>query len=84
MPKYTIGVDIGGTNIKLGLVNSSGKIISQNRFETKSFASSKTKLIDALINAIQKLISKNKLTLKNTIFKTLKISRLFSRPKPNP
>ncbi len=65
MSKFTVGVDIGGTNIKLGLVNSSGKIISQTRFETKSFASSKMKLIDALVDSIQTLISKNKLTLKN-------------------
>lgn len=65
MSKYTIGVDIGGTNIKLGLVSPSGKIISQTRFETHSFAPSHTQLIAALAESIQKLIVKNKLPLKN-------------------
>lgn len=65
MSQYTVGVDIGGTNIKLGLVNSSGKIISQTRFETKSFASSKIKLINALTEAIQKILIKNKCSIKN-------------------
>lgn len=65
MSKHTVGVDIGGTNIKLGLVSPSGKVIFQTRFETRSFASSPPKFITALADSIQKMIVKNKLPLKN-------------------
>ena len=48
MKRYVVGVDVGGTNIKLGVVGPSGKIIVRNSFATKPFASSRIKLISAL------------------------------------
>jgi glucokinase len=61
MKTYVIGVDVGGTNIKLGLVNPTGRIISKTRLDTKSFGADKTKLIDALVAAIRSLLDKNKI-----------------------
>jgi glucokinase len=34
MPKYAIGVDIGGTNTKFGIVDKKGKILEQDRLLT--------------------------------------------------
>lgn len=32
--KYAIGIDAGGTNFRIGIVDSTGKIISQKKFQT--------------------------------------------------
>jgi len=53
MKQYVVGVDVGGTNIKLGVVGPSGKVIVRNTFATKPFASSRTQLIAALSRAIE-------------------------------
>ncbi len=53
MKKYVVGVDVGGTNIKLGVVGPSGKVIARNSFATKPFASNRIKLIAALSSEIQ-------------------------------
>ena len=45
MKKYVVGVDVGGTNIKLGLVHPQGFVIARSHFPTKPFSSSKKKLI---------------------------------------
>ncbi|MBR6388651.1 MAG: ROK family protein [Opitutales bacterium] len=34
---YAIGIDIGGTNTKLGLVQQSGKVLARDRFNTPDF-----------------------------------------------
>ncbi len=57
MKQYVVGVDVGGTNIKLGLVHPSGKVIARNHLATKPFASSKTKLIAALAQEIEAIIT---------------------------
>src|SRR3990172_10310328 len=62
MKNLTIGVDVGGTNIKLGLVDSSGKIRDRSFLETKSYSSDKGKLISALADAVLNLLGKYKLT----------------------
>jgi len=56
MKQYVVGVDVGGTNIKLGVVAPCGQIIVRNSFATKPFASSRTKLIAALGRAIEESI----------------------------
>jgi glucokinase len=53
MKQYVVGVDVGGTNIKLGVVGPSGQVIIRNSFATKPFASSKIKLIAALSREIE-------------------------------
>ena len=53
MKQYVVGVDVGGTNIKLGVVGPSGQVIVRNSFPTKPFASSRIKLISALAREIE-------------------------------
>lgn len=66
MNKHVVSIDFGGTNIKLGLVALSGKIISRISFPTKDFGSHKEKLIDAIVAHIFKLIETKKIA-KNQI-----------------
>ncbi len=58
MKQYVVGVDVGGTNIKLGVVGPSGEVIVRNTVATKPFASDRTKLIAALANEIEASIIK--------------------------
>ena len=53
MKQYVVGVDVGGTNIKLGVVGPSGQVIARNSFATKAFVSSRIKLISALSREIK-------------------------------
>ncbi len=63
--KYVVGVDVGGTNIKLGLVHPRGKVIARNYFATSPFASSKIRLINALADAVAAIITRAGLTKKD-------------------
>ncbi len=61
----TIGVDVGGTNIKLGLVHPQGKVIARTSVATQSFTSHKTKLIAALAREIGAMMAANGLNRNN-------------------
>ena len=65
MKSHVIGVDVGGTNIKLGVVHPSGKVIARTSFATELFASSKTKLIGALAQEIKAITIESGLKNKN-------------------
>ncbi len=65
MKNMIIGVDVGGTNIKLGLINDQGEIVSRNRLVTKSYVSDPIKLIQALAQAIQSLLKENNVAIKD-------------------
>ncbi len=67
MKKYTIGVDVGGTNIKLGLVNRSGKIVTKSVLDTRDFSKSKKKLIDVVVKSIVGLIEEEGLASKDIL-----------------
>ncbi|MDP8212390.1 MAG: ROK family protein [Candidatus Zapsychrus exili] len=67
MKNFTIGVDVGGTNIKLGLVNRSGKIIDRSDLTTESFACNKQKLIKAIADNILSLIDRNNVLKSNVL-----------------
>ncbi|MCK5260278.1 MAG: ROK family protein [Candidatus Omnitrophica bacterium] len=67
MKRYTIGVDVGGTNIKLGLVDRSGVIVTRAFLDTKNFYRSKTKLIDAIVGAVRDLIDEERLASKDIL-----------------
>jgi len=56
MTKYSVGIDVGGTNVKFGLIENAGRIIARRTLSTKNYASSRKKLINALINSIELLI----------------------------
>jgi len=61
MDSVVIGLDVGGTNIKLGIVSSSGRVIAKNVLPTKSFARDKRKLIEVIISSCQDIIQKHHL-----------------------
>lgn len=65
MGKYIIGVDVGGTNIKLGLVGPSGRILAKTNVSTQSYGHGRAKLIDGLIQAIRQLAQENKIAWKD-------------------
>src|SRR3989338_8047128 len=67
MNRYIIGIDVGGTNIKLGLVNSNGVIVARSRLNTKAFIRDKNKLIQAFVDEISRLILRNDLKGKQII-----------------
>ncbi len=50
-----IGIDIGGTNTKFGLVSREGKILAKSTVSTKGYENI-NKFIDTLHNEINKLI----------------------------
>ena len=56
MNRYIIGIDVGGTNVKLGLVSPNGRITSRSRLNTKSFIRHKDKLIEAIAQRTLELI----------------------------
>ena len=60
MTHYVIGIDIGGTNIKLGLVDKKGRIGARAHLPTKDFIRSKEKLIAAVIEGCHDLLKENK------------------------
>jgi glucokinase len=65
MKSHVVGVDVGGTNIKLGVVAPNGRIIARTSFPTELFAYNKTKLINALAKEIDAIIAVAGLAKKN-------------------
>ena len=47
-----VGIDIGGTKTKIGLVNSEGKCLDQTFFRTREYLNQTKKLIDELISKL--------------------------------
>jgi len=64
--QYIIGVDIGGTNIKLGLFNKKGNL--QDKWEITTDISDQGKnIIPDIANTIKSYLTKNKLSIKNCL-----------------
>ncbi|MBE7083777.1 MAG: ROK family protein [Clostridiales bacterium] len=57
---YTIGVDIGGMSVKVGLVDDNGKIISQLRVKTEKTAE---EVIVKMVDQINELLKNNSVKL---------------------
>lgn len=57
--KYAIGVDLGGTNIKIGIVSNSGKIISTTSLKTDAQLGPKT-VIKNIKKGISEILKNNK------------------------
>ena len=53
-----MGVDLGGTNIKLGIVSQSGKIIKQTSVKTKAEGGPEA-VISQMKKGIKEVLSKN-------------------------
>ena len=58
--KFIIGIDLGGTNLKIALFTQKYKIIDKETLSTRRFVA-KQRLIEAIINSIQGILKKNKL-----------------------
>lgn len=65
MGQFVIGVDVGGTNVKLGVVGAAAKVIARSNFSTKTYSSSQKQLIDAVVVNILKLLKDAKINRKN-------------------
>ncbi len=61
--KYAIGVDLGGTNIKIGIVSQKGKIINKTSLKTEADGGP-AKVISQITKGINELLSKNKNKIK--------------------
>lgn len=59
-----IGVDIGGTNVKMGIVSKMGRILASTSFKT-NIPRSPENLIDEIVVNINNLLTKSNLTLKD-------------------
>jgi predicted NBD/HSP70 family sugar kinase len=55
MKNLVLGIDVGGTNVKLGIVDAAGKILARNSMPTKSYNRNKTLLINAIFSQIRAL-----------------------------
>lgn len=58
---YYVGVDVGGTSVKLGLFDENDNLISRGNFKTKTIEY----LVDDLVNNINKLFESNNLNIKD-------------------
>ena len=57
--KYAIGVDLGGTNIKIGIVTDKGKLIKKTSVKTEAEAGPK-KVISNIQKGIEEILIQNK------------------------
>lgn len=64
--RYLVGVDIGGTNIKLALCDKKGRLRGKKTFSTTS-SEDKNALIDDIVSQIERLISSQGLNEKDII-----------------
>ena len=60
--KYAVGVDLGGTNIKIGIVSDKGKLVKSISIKTEADCGPKT-VIANIIKGVETIISKNKLKI---------------------
>lgn len=67
MKIYVLGIDIGGTNIKFGLVNSLGQVILRTRFATKNCSRQRESLIKEIIRQSQDIIQKKRISSKELL-----------------
>jgi glucokinase len=60
--KYAIGVDLGGTFIKIGIVNEKGKILKKVEIETKAVEGPK-EVVKQICKGIRLILSDNKMKI---------------------
>lgn len=65
MKKYILGIDVGGTNVNLGVINRNGSIIARHHFPTQKYSRTKNRLIDAIAMYAQELLDENSIDKKN-------------------
>jgi len=62
MKNLVLGIDVGGTNVKFGIVDEEGKILARSALSTKSYSRNKNELIEAIFTQIQSLLSHNNIS----------------------
>ena len=62
MKNLVLGIDVGGTNVKLGVVNPQGKIVAHGNLSTREHFHSRAKLIQALIAGTKNLLTRHRLS----------------------
>ena len=67
MGYFFIGVDVGGTNVKLGIISQTNRIVARSNFSTTTYTSSKNQLIDALAFNIRVLCERVNLTRQDIV-----------------
>lgn len=60
--KYAVGVDLGGTNLKIGIVSDHGKLVKSISLKTEADYGPK-KVIDNILSGIEQILRKNKLRI---------------------
>lgn len=66
MTRYIIGVDLGGTNLKFGLLNLNYEIKDKKILDTRKYLR-KLRLIQVIIDSIKEIIKDNRLTKKDVL-----------------
>ena len=61
MKRYMLGIDVGGTNVKIGLVGPSYKIVDRERISTKQYNQTRQKLIRTILKKINAICERNQL-----------------------
>lgn len=64
--KFLIGIDLGGTNLKIGLIDLKYKIRNKEVLNTRSF-NTKGKLISAIVRSIDKILNDNEIKKSNIL-----------------
>lgn len=64
MKNLVLGIDVGGTNVKFGIVDAKGKILARSSFRTKSYNRNKNALIRAIFAAIEALLARQSISSK--------------------
>jgi len=65
--KFIIGIDLGGTNLKIAALNLEYKIICKKMLDTREFMGKREDLISAIVNSIEKITGSSKLKNKNLL-----------------
>ena len=58
MPQYLVGVDLGGTNIKAGVLTTEGEVIAQDRTKTESEGGPKA-VVERMGNLVRTVLPRN-------------------------
>lgn len=66
MEKYVIGVDIGGTTFKIGIVNEFGQVLAKTTYPV-DFNQTQVEMIETLGRKILKLMEENNVSKENTL-----------------
>ena len=65
MKKFVLGIDIGGTKTKIGLVSLSGKVFYRTYLSTRSYVLRRERLITALVKSGEQLLRDTNITRKD-------------------